>query len=140
MGRLGMVSSDKIVVIKTIVLLCFCLEVAKGYPGGPDTTLVSTACSDEKIQENSPYCTALSVLLLDLTSTAIKGFDYYASTQFHGAIIFGHGACNGALSMLACNDCLNVAEDALAPCGDSIGAQAQLKDCRIRYEKYPFID
>lgn len=52
--------------------------------------------------------------------------------QFHGAVASGHGAGNGALSKVSCNDCLNAAEGALDPCGLSIGARVQFQDCRIR--------
>ncbi|XP_031375428.1 antifungal protein ginkbilobin-like protein [Punica granatum] len=139
-----MASREKIAIIVALVLFCICFEVAKCfsqrlYLGAPNTTLLSRFCSNEKTGDGSRYPVAVGFMLLEILNTAMKGHNYYTTTHFFGAIVYGHGACNGQLEQLNCNDCLNAAEEALA-CDSSVGAQVQLQDCRIRYENYPFIE
>lgn len=67
--------------------------------------------------------------------TPMNGFNYYTSCfDCHG-----HGVCNGVLTQSDCNECLKEARDHLFnECRLRVGAQVQLKDCRIRYENYEF--
>lgn len=123
-----------VVLTATVLLWSMCLRAASCNPGGPDTTLLSRTCNGKKVRESPHYATAISYCLMALFDRPIKGFDYYTTGEFRGAVVFGRGACNGALSQLSCNDCLNIALDALGPCALSIGAsrlQAPVRDLSL---------
>lgn len=74
--------------------------------------------------------------------TQFNGYDYYNFFSGPNAVIaYGHGACNGAISNLDCEVCLITGMKRLkGECDDKVGAQAQLQDCRMRYENYPFTE
>lgn len=83
-----------------------------------------------------------SVMKDSVIQTPTNGYDYYNFFSGpNGVVAYGHGACYGGLSPLDCFVCLNTCMHRLSrECGYSIGAQVQLKDCRMRYENDPFTD
>lgn len=62
---------------------------------------------------------------------------YYS---YHEDSVYGHRACAGFLTVQEyCRDCMVSTKTQLRDvCTHSIGAQVQLQDCRIRYEKLEF--
>lgn len=77
---------------------------------------------------------------------AYNGFDYYTTSNGSSDVCYAHGACNGKLLDVGCTRCIVDAENAIRQtCGTSggglsVGAQAQLADCRLRYEKNSFAE
>ncbi|KAI4385216.1 hypothetical protein MLD38_003270 [Melastoma candidum] len=55
--------------------------------------------------------------------------------------VYGRSSCKDELSPDDCAGCLRHAlDDLFSVCTHSTGAQVQLEDCRVRYEKYVFND
>ncbi|KAL3727883.1 hypothetical protein ACJRO7_032601 [Eucalyptus globulus] len=102
----------------------------------PDTTEVYHICNGEKCWSFDEFVVDRARVLDYLSDgTATNNYNYYAESSS----CYGHGVCNGALTQSDCSDCILAAENALIDtCDYSIGAQIQLKDCRVRYEAYPF--
>lgn len=123
-----------------IALLCCSCSVIKG---GPDETVVYTICSDYYFES-----WGFDNLVHDVLKDVVDGtqddpsYSCYASNdQIIYSEVFGHGACNGILTQDDCYTCMRRAKDLiLDSCHLHIGAQLQLQDCRIRYEKYYFYE
>lgn len=83
--------------------------------------------------------------IMEFTPNA-SGHDYYrvenlADLFGQNGIIHSHGSCKRSLEENDCHDCLKEAtKKLLEKCTNSTGAQIKLKDCRIRYENYGFVD
>ncbi|PKI52811.1 hypothetical protein CRG98_026811 [Punica granatum] len=57
-------------------------------------------------------------------------------SRYHTAAAYGHGACDGYLSEFGCRHCIMDAVKLLIGfCGSKVGAQIQLRDCRLRGPK-----
>lgn len=140
--------AKKIAFLMAITLLCFCIDSAECErgsfynPGPYDTTLVSITCNGEHFQAFSPYDAAVGDVTQDIMEdTPVRGFNHYTWSKDDGATAYEHGACNGIITEAACGRCLGQAfEDLRGRCGLSIGAQVQLRDCRMRYENYFFLE
>ncbi|KAF7850580.1 hypothetical protein BT93_L5253 [Corymbia citriodora subsp. variegata] len=117
-------------------LLCFCYVVGSA----PDMTLKNKICNAQKFMPWDSFASARGDVLNDLSAnTAKNGYNYYSKAESNGESCYGHGACNGALVNADCASCMSFAKDRIKEeCGQSIGAQIQLQDCRIRYENYLF--
>ncbi|XP_030472869.1 antifungal protein ginkbilobin-like protein [Syzygium oleosum] len=99
-------------------------------------TKVYYICSERRFSPLGEYELDRGYAMEDLCSdTSLNGYNYYIKSGAY----YGHGVCNGALTQPDCNDCLSKAVHYLYDiCDVSLGAQIQLKDCRIRYEDHPF--
>ncbi|KAL3725580.1 hypothetical protein ACJRO7_030586 [Eucalyptus globulus] len=76
-----------------------------------------------------------------MDSTADSGYNKYCQSTGDDNKCYGHAVCNGAISHPDCTTCLSEAwKYIFDDCTYSIGAQVQLKDCRFRYEHYPFTE
>lgn len=120
------------IIIFSITLLYICTTVSC-FPGPP----LYTICNNEQIP-NTVYETAISQVLGKVVEeTPYKDFNYYTESAW--SIVYGHAACNRKLKIVGCSSCLDSAGSQLLDlCPNSIGAQIQLRDCRVRYEVYAF--
>ncbi|XP_030441558.1 antifungal protein ginkbilobin-like protein [Syzygium oleosum] len=127
---------------RTLVILmwfsCICINVI----ADSDTTIVYKICNGIKVGFGSIYDAEVNDVLQDLVSrTADNGFNFYRQSTDLGQTCYGHAACNGAISHYDCFTCLQAARyDLTDGCPQNTGAQVQLKDCRMRYENYPFTE
>lgn len=110
--------------------------------GDSDTAIVYKLCNVIKFRFGSTYGNQVDSVLQDLVyKTTDNGFDYYRRSTVLDQGCYGHAACNGALLHYDCFTCLiSVGYDIRDGCPENTGAQVQLKDCRIRYENYYFIE
>ncbi|XP_056165095.1 antifungal protein ginkbilobin-like protein [Syzygium oleosum] len=107
----------------------------------PDTTLVSKICNGATYNPFSTYATNVAQVLLCLPDAAYSGFNKYCQSTESNDDCYGHAACNGALHQPDCATCLEAIVNRINnECMLSIGVQYQLKDCRLRYEHYPFTE
>ncbi|KAL3721609.1 hypothetical protein ACJRO7_034017 [Eucalyptus globulus] len=103
-------------------LLCTC-NVARAVP---DTTPVQKTCNGEKYQNPTAYYYNVLDVIFDLSSnTPSHSYDYYDQFSLGGSPCNGYG--NGGLTANDCSACC-------------IGVRFQLKDCRLRYENYYFVE
>ncbi|KAI4370318.1 hypothetical protein MLD38_018681 [Melastoma candidum] len=126
--------------IALIVSVCFLM--ARDVASGLNTDFLYRICNGNrfppdwhekdfpaqfvwKIVRNTPYA---------------DGYEYYTDKVYYAIHFYGHGVCTQGLPQNECSQCLYVATDNLwKNCDTSvIGAQIQLRDCRIRYEEYHF--
>ncbi|OWM77902.1 hypothetical protein CDL15_Pgr018471 [Punica granatum] len=117
------------------------VRVGRFVSGAPDTGEVYHICGD-KYDVNTGYKESLNYVLTDIVAqTADWGYDYYTTSPNPGNLAYGHGACKGEIQPVDCKACLGVAfPQILDICPTRYGAQLQLRDCRIRYEAYAFVD
>ncbi|XP_030535018.1 antifungal protein ginkbilobin-like protein [Rhodamnia argentea] len=110
--------------------------------GVPDTTLVQKTCNGEKNENPSAYCYNVQNVVSDWCSnTPSHGYDYYDQFSFGGRPCYGHGSCNGGLTNEDCSECLVQDYYMMRKmCDLTIGVQFELKDCRLRYENYYFVE
>lgn len=137
------IMAENFEIIVTVTLLCFCFIVSKCERDSYDTTVLYRICNDAlHCPTLSPFGRAVDHAVNDLVfNTENHGFDYYSSSVIDEVGAYGHAECNGELSKMACELCLTAAYFKLDDyCKTTIGAQIQLKDCRLRYENYPFIE
>lgn len=140
MRSLGMIEKFAILMI---LAFCFCSKISKCQRDSYDTTILYRICNGARhFKTLSPYGDAVYDVIDDLLRhTETNDFNYYSSSQRDGVSAYGHAACNGEISQLACGLCLSDVHCKLLDyCGNSIGAQIQVRDCRLRYENYPFIE
>ncbi|KAF7850605.1 hypothetical protein BT93_L5209 [Corymbia citriodora subsp. variegata] len=132
-----MVAPAKIALI--LGVLSFVCRVVRGVP---DTTLVQRICNGQKIENRSGFYWNAQDVMYDLAmKTAYNSFDYYTQVSSSGDTCYGHGTCNGGLTQEDCTQCLEQAYiDITQACDWSMGVQWELKDCRMRYEDYPFVE
>lgn len=126
----------KLLAVITIALL----SVGRGYP---DTKRIYFTCSNESYEPGDDFDHSLASVLDDVVNQTPKSnYDYYGTSSLpNNAIAFGHGACSGDLYMLECQTCMKQAFFQIkVDCEQKKGGQVQLKDCRIRYEDYPFVE
>ncbi|OWM78014.1 hypothetical protein CDL15_Pgr018583 [Punica granatum] len=135
-----MASFHKITFLATVIMIVL-LSVGWGYP---DTKRIYFHCSDDSYEINASFNQSLSSILDDLVDQTPKsGFNYYSSssTDPDNVVAYGHGACNGELTIPDCHICMQQAcFQILVDCEQKLGGQVQLKDCRLRYEDYPFVE
>lgn len=127
---------------------CLCvLYTAKAL----DMGRIRLICNEELFK--SPYSRlqlgeAIDDILVHTPDTTI-GHNYhlhrtcYREDDVCGGFkdIHGHGKCKATLSNDECKSCMGEAyEQLFEECTHSMGAQIQLKDCRLRYETYEFTD
>lgn len=116
-----------------IGLLCVTYDAVSG---DPDTTVLSTTCNPTKDTGHDAMWT-LSYLLQVLVTDTPKANNYDLYNDNSGW--YGHGVCSTTLSAEDCRTCMDsVRKDTSDSCPNSVGAQVQLQDCRLRYENYPF--
>lgn len=111
--------------------------------GGPDTTMANKICNNNIYGSNDPYADSVSYVLQDMATVTANhpGYDYYTNSPSPEAMAYGHAVCNIALSFTDCATCISfVKSQILSNCPNSLGAQMQLQDCRMRYEDYSFTD
>ncbi|PKI78903.1 hypothetical protein CRG98_000707 [Punica granatum] len=100
----------------------------------PDTSELEYHCNNAVYDPNSGYRASVDDTLRDVVAnTADKAYDYYTSHPApDNQIVYGHGACNGALSHVDCQACVSYAFPKLINhCAYSVGAQIKVKDCRM---------
>ncbi|KAI4310790.1 hypothetical protein MLD38_035740 [Melastoma candidum] len=116
-----------------------------------DTSQVLLLCSEETSVSNNSMGRVKDVIhdVLEHTANTKAGNNYYAhqlcyrqEEQCDGfQELYGHGECTVTLSAEDCKTCLGEANRQLFDqCTERMGAQIQLMDCRLRYEKYDFTD
>ncbi|PKI36242.1 hypothetical protein CRG98_043354 [Punica granatum] len=116
-----------------IVLICISNTVVLG---DPDTTLQSYFCNRNKISgHDAMWALSYILQLLVLDTPKAGNYDY----RIDNSGWYGHGVCNTALSSSDCQTCMDSARTyAKNNCPQSVGAQIELQDCKLRYENYPF--
>lgn len=125
--------------IAWIITVLFSLCII-GLRASPDTSPVYSLCNPDTFKLGGDFDRSRAFVLNDVSIlTPKKGFDYYSESPLSDDAAYGHGACNPAISIEDCADCMysamyKVFED----CGLRYGGQVQLMDCRIRYESYSF--
>lgn len=136
----------KMVSFKKISIVVFALfNLYNGVAGSsPDLTVVSEQCNAQTVRGQGLVTAVQKVLHDVVTITPLADSDFYCQIpvdESRTTFFFGHGACNGALTMLQCYSCLEaVADQIKQDCPSRYGANLQVKDCRVRYEFYPFTD
>lgn len=128
---------------RTLVILmwfsCICINVIADQ--NSDTTLVYKICNGLTGGYGIIYSQEVNDVLHDLTFNFDSAFNYYTQSTDLDISCYGHSACNGAISTFGCFSCLLWAKGVLTDdCPQNTGAQVQLKDCRMRYENYPFTE
>ncbi|KAI6684594.1 hypothetical protein NL676_030507 [Syzygium grande] len=136
--------------IANLLLVLFCLydKVAGGHP---DLTVVSSLCNNQGFagsSDGSYYRNALEEVFHDLiTRTPFSGYNHFCAFPVEDDntgildLFYGHGVCNGEITSSECALCLIAASTLIGQeCPSRFGATFQLKDCRLRYEIYPFTD
>lgn len=108
----------------------------------PDTDVVYKICNGQKFSKKDPIDASIYYVQNDVKGqTSSHGYNYYSSSPGTSNFAYGHGACVGVISVPDCNVCMNEAyKKVTSGCPYNTGAQVQLRDCRIRYEIYPFIE
>lgn len=140
--------AEKMALVVALTLLCSCIDVAKCERGSfydlddYDGNVVSRTCNGQHFREFSSYDAAVGGLMHDLVlNTPSNGFNRYTVDEVDGARAYGHAACNGEITKDDCGQCLDGAVTYIRSyCGLSIGAQLQVRDCRVRYENYYFTE
>ncbi|PKA65021.1 Antifungal protein ginkbilobin-2 [Apostasia shenzhenica] len=126
---------------KDIVALLLLLLPLAALPA-PDTGFVEALCNVASFTAGDPFTESLSYVLADLVTVASAraGHDYYNISPYPNAFAYGHASCSGNLTAGDCADCLHAAVRAVSSaCPMKIGGRAVLRDCAVRYEKYPFV-
>lgn len=112
--------------------------VGRPVNSAPDIGQVYFICGD-RYDVSSPFKRSVNYILSDtVAQTPNRGYDYYTSSPWPDTSAYGHGACNGAISGVDCRACLGVAfPKTLNECPLRVGAQLQLRDCRIKVRELP---
>lgn len=124
----------------TLLVLLLVFNFVRGQL---DTTVVNRICNGNFYGSGDPYANSVSYVLEDMMTVTANhpAYDYYAQSPFVEATAYGHAVCSTSLSFTDCGTCMSSARShILRDCPNSIGVQMQLKDCRMRYENYPFSD
>lgn len=124
------------------VIIAVLLHNSNMVSGSPDTTVVFFQCSSDAYNPSDTlYKGNVAYVLQDIISrTASSGYDYYTSSSGPEKA-FAHGACNGVLSAQECQACLSFTFPKIVNgCPYAVGSTLQFKDCRARYENYPFFE
>ncbi|KAI6684593.1 hypothetical protein NL676_030506 [Syzygium grande] len=135
--------------IATLLLVLFYLY--DNVTGHPDLTLVSGLCNSQGFDGSSyesSYQNAVEEIFQGLiTHTPFSDYNFYYTSPVVDDTnrildtFYGHGACNGVITVYDCANCLIAVAGLIRnDCPSRFGAAYQLKDCRIRYEIYPFTD
>ncbi|KAL3731824.1 hypothetical protein ACJRO7_028653 [Eucalyptus globulus] len=107
----------------------FCIRM--DVKGNQDVGLEYKLCNGIRYQWGDTYGTRVESVLKDLVE----------ETRYQGYSCFGHAACDGALLQDDCFACLFAARNRQKDvCPLNTGAQVHLKDFRISYENYQFIE
>lgn len=126
-------------ILLTVVLVTsFNYNLVRGYP---NTDLVYTLCSGILFDSHDPYVDSVGYVLSDVMNITpnTSSYEYYSTSPGSSSVAYGYGACNGYLSESDCHDCLITSFGELVRyCQANTGAQAELVDCKIRFENYPF--
>lgn len=139
MRKLHMAASMRTAIIAAGLLL-FTLKV---YGKGLDEKMVYMSCNDQEHPKETPvYGNAIAYVVDALMNeTPNNGYSYYVASPYTTDIVFGHAACNGQISKGDCKQCIIDSFQRVFDCHVfPIGFQVQYRDCRIRYENYPFIE
>lgn len=130
--------------LQRIVGLTFALLwIGNVASGAPDLTATYAGCNLQTYEAGDGYASSVVYIVsaLESATPSIPGYDYYISSTYPAAIVYGHAACNPALSVADCITCIDyVKTDMLIYCPNNIGAQLVLHDCRMRYEHHPFTE
>lgn len=121
----------------SILLLTFCFVVSSA----PNTRVKLVQCNSNSYSKGDPFTISLAYILAELESTTPtrEGYDFYNISPYPNAFAYGHATCSTYLTRSDCKVCLGAAKTAmLGSCDGRIGARAQLYDCSVRYEQYPF--
>ncbi|KAI4369271.1 hypothetical protein MLD38_017731 [Melastoma candidum] len=141
-------SWNVVIVFLAVGFLCVLFVVVEAL----DVHLIRTLCNEEVFKSEGYSHQRVVELIHDIlvhTPNATAGNNYYVhktcdkEERLCGDFqdIYGHGKCNATVSEDDCRTCLGVAyEQMFLECPNRIGAQIQLKDCRLRYEKYGIAD
>lgn len=129
-----MVSYARIAIsVYTFLSICKTIRCSIGPP-------VNTLCSTRLMPDLKYKIAVGQVLQKVIEKTPYKGYNFYAQTPWP-EIVYGHAACNGEIKLVECRSCVDAAGSMLLDrCPNSMGAQMELNDCRIRWESYPFSD
>ncbi|KAL3753264.1 hypothetical protein ACJRO7_000630 [Eucalyptus globulus] len=90
---------------------------------------------------DDPYANSMAYILKDMVTVTPSDVDYdYSTTSpYTAAAAYGHATCSQAVSYSDCGICMgSIKSQILAICPNSLGLQAKLEHCRIRYENYSF--
>lgn len=141
------------------------IVVVGSASGTPNTNLVSSTCTTQKISRESAFFHNLGALLAVMkeNTALISGFDLYQAVSLSNPMhedasgggggsgtgppgwmsrpgtAYGQANCNQLLSRSDCTACLsNLVAGISVNCSNAVGARVQLTDCFIRYEQYSF--
>lgn len=127
--------------IRGLSILSMCLFIMCNISETLDTSMLERICNGDHYTQDSVDLTVEYVIHeIEMNTADQKGFEYYIDKYLNSDwTIRGHGVCTSTLSPEDCSSCLTEATHRLQEeCTKTIGAQVQLEDCRIRYEKYHF--
>lgn len=105
----------------------------------PGITLVTISCNEAAFPTSAYGVTVDDVISCLFKFTASSDYKEYCMSFGNDGDCYGYATCNELISYSDCTTCLNEASNWIySDCTNSIGAQVYLKDCRMRYENYPF--
>ncbi|KAI4341777.1 hypothetical protein MLD38_026461 [Melastoma candidum] len=127
--------------VRSFTTFLMCLSVMCYVSDAVDTSMLQRICNGDHFTQDT-VSFAVEYVIYEITTNTPNqdGHEYYVDKYLDSDwTIRGHGVCTCTLSAADCSDCLAEAAKKLdEECRRSIGAQVQLEDCRIRYEKYHF--
>ncbi|XP_056172639.1 antifungal protein ginkbilobin-like protein [Syzygium oleosum] len=126
---------------RVAIMLMLSLLMFNVVKGAPRAGIVNWACNIDSYSGGNPYANSMAYVLEDMVTVTPNhaNYDYSIVSPYPTAAAYGHAACSQALSYSDCGICISsVKSQILAICPNSLGAQMELEDCRMRYENYSF--
>ncbi|KAI4370320.1 hypothetical protein MLD38_018683 [Melastoma candidum] len=125
-----------------VAAVSLALHMGCDVVSGSDTDFLSRICNGNIFPgywHEKDYPETLVQKIVDNTPDA-DGHEYYTHDKYYSVDFCGHGVCTAGMSREDCSTCLKAARDNLwGKCNKAtVGAQVQLRGCRIRYEEYHF--
>ncbi|KAK2632919.1 hypothetical protein EUGRSUZ_L00883 [Eucalyptus grandis] len=94
--------------LQRIVDLAFALLwIGNVMSGAPDLTETYVACNIYTYQAGDPFAYSLAYVVsaLETVTPNRPGYDYYITSPYPTVVVYGHTACNPALSI---PDCISI--------------------------------
>ncbi|KAI4375965.1 hypothetical protein MLD38_013772 [Melastoma candidum] len=123
----------------TAITLCIICSLSAVASAEFNSTPEYLSCHGQ-IQPLSEYQSGVETVVRDLiASTPRSGFNYYNKYEKEDTEVYGHGICNGLLSIQECGDCLRTVNAyRLHYCTFVVTAQAVLVDCEMTFHNERF--
>ncbi|KAI4387725.1 hypothetical protein MLD38_000135 [Melastoma candidum] len=126
-----------------VILFGICAACWSNVDADADTFFLRQFCNGGQFNAFDFVTPAATTSILEnviVETPKANLLNYY--TDNTAAALHAHGLCTVSLSFDECADCMMSAlHQLLEKCSNEhIGAQIQLRDCRLRYETYPFRD